>query len=319
MYGHGATSSSSGAKRPTASAPAVAVSAARHHASHVRSAAIEVRCQTSTATCGQAWGRPCGRVYGRVRSRAGSACDGRPAGSAAARSCAAGAGSAAASAAPCGVIGGCGTWESSFQTRRTVSSTMQANPSFVKTDRLVSLVRSRPCPTPPAAARRSRTAILDAALDLVGEVGYAKLTIEGIAARAGVGKQTIYRWWPSKGAVLLRRLSGAVRGDEGDPGAARHRRPRGRPQVRPPRHRRRAQRPPLRRADARAGRGDRSTTRRSPPSSASGSTPRCTRLKEERLRSAQAAGELPADLDLTSPSTSSGARSSTAGCKAADR
>lgn len=55
-------------------------------------------------------------------------------------------------------------------------------------------------------ARRSETsrrAILDAALDLVSEVGYTKLSVEGIAARAGVGKQTIYRWWPSKGAVLL--------------------------------------------------------------------------------------------------------------------
>ena len=49
----------------------------------------------------------------------------------------------------------------------------------------------------------SRRAILDAAFELVGEVGYAKLTMEGIAARAGVGKQTIYRWWPSKGAVLF--------------------------------------------------------------------------------------------------------------------
>ncbi|MFE2560184.1 TetR/AcrR family transcriptional regulator [Streptomyces sp. NBC_00090] len=52
-------------------------------------------------------------------------------------------------------------------------------------------------------SERSRRAIFDAALALVTEAGYAKTTIEGIAARAGVGKQTIYRWWPSKAAVLL--------------------------------------------------------------------------------------------------------------------
>ncbi|MFH9614560.1 TetR/AcrR family transcriptional regulator [Streptomyces pratensis] len=59
--------------------------------------------------------------------------------------------------------------------------------------------------TPDSSRRsdRSRRAIHDAALALVGEVGYAKTTIEGIAARAGVGKQTIYRWWPSKAAVLM--------------------------------------------------------------------------------------------------------------------
>src|SRR4051812_8481063 len=59
--------------------------------------------------------------------------------------------------------------------------------------------------TPEASRRseRSRQAILTAAVELVGEVGYARLTIEAIAARAGVGKQTIYRWWPSKGAVVL--------------------------------------------------------------------------------------------------------------------
>ncbi|MFC8700034.1 TetR/AcrR family transcriptional regulator [Streptomyces parvus] len=50
---------------------------------------------------------------------------------------------------------------------------------------------------------RSRRAIHDAALALVAEVGYRRTTIEGIAARAGVGKQTIYRWWPSKAAVLM--------------------------------------------------------------------------------------------------------------------
>ncbi|MGV9313752.1 TetR/AcrR family transcriptional regulator [Streptomyces sp. NPDC003691] len=59
---------------------------------------------------------------------------------------------------------------------------------------------------PPDSTRRSersRRAIYDAALALVTEVGYARTTIEGIASRAGVGKQTIYRWWPSKAAVLL--------------------------------------------------------------------------------------------------------------------
>ncbi|WP_164019563.1 TetR/AcrR family transcriptional regulator [Pyxidicoccus trucidator] len=59
--------------------------------------------------------------------------------------------------------------------------------------------------TPNAARRsgRSQQAILSATVELVGELGYARLTIEAIAARAGVGKQTIYRWWPSKGAVVL--------------------------------------------------------------------------------------------------------------------
>jgi AcrR family transcriptional regulator len=71
-------------------------------------------------------------------------------------------------------------------------------------------------------ARRSeqaRRAILSAALDLLGSVGYAKLTIEGIAARAGVGKQTIYRWWSSKGAVLLEAILDQTSGDAADPDA----------------------------------------------------------------------------------------------------
>src|ERR1700759_5350147 len=57
-----------------------------------------------------------------------------------------------------------------------------------------------------AAHRRNeqaRVAVLHAADDLLAERGFAGVTIEGIAARAGVAKQTIYRWWPSKVDVLL--------------------------------------------------------------------------------------------------------------------
>jgi AcrR family transcriptional regulator len=52
-------------------------------------------------------------------------------------------------------------------------------------------------------SERSHHAILEATRELLLERGYANVTIEGIAARAGVGKQTIYRWWPSRAALVL--------------------------------------------------------------------------------------------------------------------
>ncbi|WP_414171669.1 TetR/AcrR family transcriptional regulator [Clavibacter tessellarius] len=48
----------------------------------------------------------------------------------------------------------------------------------------------------------AREAILGATVRLIHAVGYDHLTIEGVAKEAGVGKQTIYRWWPSRGALI---------------------------------------------------------------------------------------------------------------------
>jgi AcrR family transcriptional regulator len=53
-------------------------------------------------------------------------------------------------------------------------------------------------------------AILNAALTLLGESGYDALTIEGVAARAGVGKKTVYRRWPSKEAMVAEALARSV-------------------------------------------------------------------------------------------------------------
>ncbi|MGW4639455.1 TetR/AcrR family transcriptional regulator [Sphaerisporangium sp. NPDC004334] len=53
----------------------------------------------------------------------------------------------------------------------------------------------------------SRRAILAAAFQIFTEAGYAGLTVEGIAARAGCGKQTIYRWWKTKADVLFDALA----------------------------------------------------------------------------------------------------------------
>jgi AcrR family transcriptional regulator len=46
-------------------------------------------------------------------------------------------------------------------------------------------------------------AILDAVLQLMQKDGYNAVTIEGVARHAGVGKQTIYRWWGSRAELIL--------------------------------------------------------------------------------------------------------------------
>ncbi|MFE6892255.1 TetR/AcrR family transcriptional regulator [Streptomyces sp. NPDC057694] len=53
----------------------------------------------------------------------------------------------------------------------------------------------------------ARRAVLDAALRLLADADGAAVSVDAIAKEAGVGKQTLYRWWPSKGAVLLDALT----------------------------------------------------------------------------------------------------------------
>jgi AcrR family transcriptional regulator len=60
--------------------------------------------------------------------------------------------------------------------------------------------------TGPKRNDETRRAILAATQRLLREDGYPALSIGAIARAAGVGRQTIYRWWPSKADVVLEAL-----------------------------------------------------------------------------------------------------------------
>ena len=57
---------------------------------------------------------------------------------------------------------------------------------------------------PPGRPRseQARLAILRSTLKILGENGFSDFTIEDVAQRASVGKATVYRWWPNKGALI---------------------------------------------------------------------------------------------------------------------
>src|ERR1700757_4732023 len=57
---------------------------------------------------------------------------------------------------------------------------------------------------PPGRPRseQARQAILRSTLRILGQSGFSDLTIEDVADHAGVGKATVYRWWPDKGALI---------------------------------------------------------------------------------------------------------------------
>ncbi|MFD4596582.1 TetR/AcrR family transcriptional regulator [Streptomyces sp. NPDC058464] len=65
-----------------------------------------------------------------------------------------------------------------------------------------------------AGGPRSLAKILDAARGVLSEHGYPALTIEAVAAAAGVGKSTIYRWWPNKEALVADALAEVFRADD---------------------------------------------------------------------------------------------------------
>ena len=72
--------------------------------------------------------------------------------------------------------------------------------------------RSRSVTNGPGRPRseRAQTAVLEAVVALLDEVGYQHLTVEAVAARAGVGRTTVYRWWPTKAALIIEALGATL-------------------------------------------------------------------------------------------------------------
>lgn len=66
------------------------------------------------------------------------------------------------------------------------------------------------------ARARTRDQVHRAVLALVAEEGTRPLTMEGVAARAGVSKQTLYRSWPSTGAIVFDALQARSLGPDGE-------------------------------------------------------------------------------------------------------
>lgn len=59
-------------------------------------------------------------------------------------------------------------------------------------------------------SEQARRAILASTLKMLENTGFSELCIEAIAADAGVGKTTVYRWWPSKAALIADAFAAAA-------------------------------------------------------------------------------------------------------------
>ncbi|HEX6913465.1 MAG TPA: TetR/AcrR family transcriptional regulator [Longimicrobium sp.] len=65
--------------------------------------------------------------------------------------------------------------------------------------------------------RRTRDAVLPAALSVLADGGFAGFTMEGVAEAAGVAKSTVYRYWPTRLALLRDALEGLNRQPDAAP------------------------------------------------------------------------------------------------------
>jgi len=68
--------------------------------------------------------------------------------------------------------------------------------------------------------RRTREAVLPATLSVLAGRGFANFTMEAVAETAGVSKSTVYRYWPTRLALLRDALEGLNRQPDVEPGAA---------------------------------------------------------------------------------------------------
>jgi AcrR family transcriptional regulator len=65
--------------------------------------------------------------------------------------------------------------------------------------------KAKSAPRTPGRPRseKARKAVIQSTLALLNRVGFNELRVEAVAARAGVGKATIYRWWPNKAELVI--------------------------------------------------------------------------------------------------------------------
>lgn len=90
--------------------------------------------------------------------------------------------------------------------KNTLWGTLVSRKSSFNQEIIIKEDKSGPVDTKTPGRKRCPVAhqnILQATSKLLNEIGFSNLTIEGVAAHAGVGKTTIYRHWPNKASLVM--------------------------------------------------------------------------------------------------------------------